>query len=124
MFGDSFKTKEIKDRTFQISLLPAGEGIQMAQKLSTLVLPILEGAGEDEVEIDFMKIATGLSASIGDKELLAIIHRLVKGLAVDGKEVKFDDYFRGNYGELIQVIAFALQENFGSFFEGLATVGE
>jgi hypothetical protein len=124
MFGESFKTKEISNKTFQISLLPAGEGIQMAQKLSTLVLPILEGAGGDELELDFMKIATSLSASIGDTELLTIIKRLLKGLAVEGKEVAFDSYFSGNYGELIQVVAFALQENFGSFFEGMATVSE
>ena len=123
MFGDSFKTKEINSKTFQISLLPAGEGIQMAQKLSLLVVPLLEGADGEELELDFMKVATNLSSSLGDNDLLLIIKRLLKGLAVDGKEASFDDYFRGNYGELIQAVAFALQENFGSFFEGLATVG-
>lgn len=124
MFGNSFKTKEINNKTFQISLLPAGEGIQMAQKLSTLVLPLLDASDGDELELDFIKIAASLSSSLGDNDLLTIIRRLLKGMAVDGREENFDEYFRGNYGVLVQVVAFALQENFGSFFEGMAIVGE
>lgn len=122
--SNKIKVKEINGKTFQIYLLPAGEGIGMAQKLSGLIAPMLEQGANDEVSVDFIKVATSLSTSLGDNELLLIIKRLLKELAVNGSEVSFDDYFTGNYGELINIVAFALQENFGSFFEGLATIGE
>lgn len=120
MFKLKVSTTTIKDKDFQIELLPAGEGIAMAQKLSTLVLPILSNTN-GEFSFDFSKLATALSVNISEKEFLLIIKRLLKGLCVDGKEVAFDDYFQANYGELLKIITFALTENFGSFFEELAS---
>lgn len=120
MFGNRVRTKEINGKTFQIHLLSASNGIIIAQKLSSIVATMMGSTSSDEIDIDFSKIATALSTNISEKELLEILGKLLKDMAIDQKAVNFDEYFSGNYGELISVITFALQENFGSFFEGMA----
>lgn len=124
-FGENVVKTEIKGVSYQLYLLPAEEGIVMAQKLGQLVIPLLDGDSSDgEIELDFSKLAKNITSSISDKDFLAIIKRLLKESTADGKEINFNNYFRANYGTLIKLIAFALKENFGSFFEGLATLGE
>lgn len=119
MFGNRVKTTEINGKEFQIHLLRASDGVTIAQKLSTIVATFLETDDKGEVDLDFSKIAKAVTSSLTDKELLEILSKLLKGMAVDGKEISFDEYFSGNYGELIKILSFTLQENFGSFFEGM-----
>lgn len=121
-FGDNVIKKTIKDTEYQLYLLPAEDGIVIAQKLSQLVLPLLSASDgkEGEFSFDFAKLATALSMGISDKELLTIIKRLLKEATANGKQIEFNSYFRANYGTLVALLAFSLKENFGSFFEGLA----
>jgi hypothetical protein len=124
MFNLQVEKIEIKGKEFQIELLPAGEGITIAHKLSTVILPLVSFDGEEGLNLDFGKLATSLTTSLGDKDLLNVIKRVLKNLCVDGKEVVFDNYFRANYGELIKILTFAFEKNFGSFFEELVTSEE
>ena len=124
MFKLKVETTEIKGKEFQIELLPAGEGIAVAHRLSTVILPLVSFDTEGGIDLDFGKLASSLTTSLGDKELLQVIKKLLKNLCVDGKGVDFDDYFQANYGELIKILTFAFEKNFGSFFEGLATSDE
>lgn len=125
MFKLKVEQTEINGKTFQIELLPAGEGIAIAHKLSTVVLPLVSIEGDDnQIKLDFGKLATSLATNLGDKDLLNVIKRVLKGLCVDGRGVDFDDYFQANYGELLKVITFAFEKNFGSFFEALVTSDE
>jgi len=124
MFNLQVEKIEIKGKEFQIELLPAGEGITIAHKLSTVILPLVSFDGEAGINLDFGKLATSLTTSLGDKDLLNVIKRVLKNLCVDGKEVVFDNYFRANYGELIKILTFAFEKNFGSFFEELVTSEE
>ena len=128
-FSSKFKKKTINDKEFQITLLGAGDGIKMVTQLSDILLPVLgeasQGAKEgEELTLDFAKVAKAIAMSMDNVDILAIITRLLSGLAVDGKEVKLDEYFVANYGELIAVVAFALTENFSSFFEAMDMFGE
>lgn len=129
-FEARIRQKTIKDKTFQIYLLKAYEGTAMAHKLTEIVLsviPSLKGAANqdtDEVDVDFKEIAKVVFEKLSEKDLIDIISKLLRELAVNGRQVNVDDYFAGNYGELIAVVGFALQENFGSFFDGLAMLGE
>lgn len=126
--GKNVRTVQIGEKEFQIYVLPAGEGIVMAQKLSKIVMPLFAlptGADEDddhEINISFVEIATKVTESLDDTEVLKMILRLTKEFAVDGKPQNFDTYFSCNYGELVQLMSFAISENFGSFFEGLGTI--
>lgn len=122
MLNKKIKQTTINGKEFQIYLLRAGEGVLLAKKLSGLVASFLTTNDEGEVTIDFSKIAEGLSESLSEKDFVEIINKLLKELAVDGRQINFDDYFSGNYGELVQILSFAIQENFGSFFEGLGTL--
>ena len=42
---------------------------------------------------------------------------LFQGATVDDFPLNIDTYFQANYGEFIDYLAFALEANFGSFFE-------
>lgn len=112
----------INGKSVQIYMLRAGVGIAMAQKLGTLAASFFSTEG-DSVDIDFGKIADGLSKKLSYEELKIMIDALLKDIAIDNKEVNFDEYFSGNYGLLIKILAFALKENFGSFFEELDILG-
>lgn len=127
-FDRLVRKKTINGKEFQIHLLGAGDGIQTVTQISDLLIPLMGavqgGADEDgNVDLDFGKIATVFAMHMGNLDILAIITRLLKGLAVDGSEVKIDEYFVANYGELIAVMAFALQENFSSFFDAMDMLG-
>lgn len=130
IFGKKVRVEEIKGKKVQIYVLPAGEGIAMATKLAEVALPMLGGLGKDmqdgvtEADVDFGKIALAISGSLDKVDILAIIKRLLKDVTIDDSAVNFDDYFSCNYAELIAIMAFALKENFGSFFDVMDILGE
>ena len=130
IFGKKVRIEEIKGKKVQIYVLPAGEGIAMATKLAEVVLPMLGGLGKDmqdgvtEADVDSGKIALAISGSLDKVDILAIIKRLLKDVTIDDRAVNFDEYFSCNYAELIAIMAFALKENFGSFFDVMDILGE
>jgi hypothetical protein len=126
--GQHVRTKEINNKSFQIHLLGAGAGIKTVTELGDIILPVIgsmQGAtdADGNAEVNFAEIAKAITMNMDKVNILEIIQRLLKDLAVDGSEVKIDDYFIANYGELIAVVAFALQENFSSFFDGMDMLG-
>ena len=113
-----------EEKEIQIYKLPASEGIVMGTKILKLILPVLGGFADEmfseetkEVPKTFSEISTRLVTQMDNVDILGIIKRLLSELAINRKEVDFDNYFMGNYGELILVVEFALRENFNSFFE-------
>lgn len=113
------KTEQISGNTVQITLLPATEGITMAKELAEVVVPTVGTfyQGISEGNVDFEGLSMVLISEMGKLNITEIIHRLVRGMAINGGDVNFDEYFMANYGLLIQIIAFALKENFQSFFD-------
>jgi hypothetical protein len=122
--NNRIKQTTIDNRSIQINLLKAGVGIAMSQKLGGLAATFFEKDGEGEMSIDFAKIFRGISSELKFEELDMMLRSLLSGIAIDNKGIDFDEEFAGNYGFLIKVVTFALQENFGSFFEGLDILGE
>jgi hypothetical protein len=113
------RSKKIDGKTVIIYLLPASKGLAVAQKLSTLLLPTIgtfANGSQDGEGIDFQDAALVLTTNLVDFEVEETIKSLFEGLTVDNNEVEFDTYFMGNYGMLTEIIAFAVQENFSSFF--------
>lgn len=118
------KQTKIDGRDIQIYLLKAGVGIAMAQKLGGLAATFFSKEEDDTMTIDFVKIFKGLSSELKFDELDMMIKALLSGIAIDGKDIDFDEEFAGNYGFFVKIMSFALQENFGSFFEGMDILGE
>ena len=124
-------TKEVNCTDYTIQLLPATSGLAMSLEISKLLAPSvgagLDGFGHDELlhgkATTFSGVAKLLATQLGTVDVSGMVKALLNNLEADGKKVNFDTHFRGNYGDLIQLIEFALKENFESFFteSGLKT---
>lgn len=104
----------------QIILLPAGEGLATATRLFRTFAPSLGAiitTLEEDGSIDFMAIAYTLTEGLEDFDINALVLRLLDQFTINGMQQNFDDYFVANYAELVEILAFALKENFGSFLE-------
>lgn len=119
MLGLNFvKQTTINEKQYQIYLLPTGEGLRIAKTLAQTFLPMWgEFLGAYNTgELDYHSLALALVTELESFDVEALTRRLLKELSVNGAEINFDEYFRGNYGELVEITAFAIKENFGSFF--------
>ena len=119
LFNNARK-KTINGKEVTIFLLPASKGLVTAKKLSQVLLPTI-GAFADGTSgdgLDLSMPAAILVDSLDSLDVMAIVSILLEQMCVDGREVNFDEYFMANYGELFEVIKFALEENFSSFFTG------
>lgn len=121
----------IKDDEYTVHLLPTTVGLAMSLEISKLLMPSL-GAGIDGFRHDeilhgapttFADLGKLLVGQMGDVKIVEMIKALLGNVEVSGKKIDFDTKFRGNYGTLLQLVEFALKENFESFFteSGLQT---
>jgi|26BtaG_2_1085354.scaffolds.fasta_scaffold05197_5 hypothetical protein len=117
-------TKEINGVNYTLHLLPATVGLKMSLEISKLLAPSI-GASFDGLRHDellhgapktFSDLATLLSTQLDKVDVADLISALLSNVEVDGKKINFDTHFRGNYGSMIQLVEFALRENFESFF--------
>lgn len=118
------KTAErtINDKQVKIVLLGAIKGIKISTQLSKVVFPAI--AAVQEGRGDFKDLIQSAISSLEEVDLSNIIKELFDGATVDEFPIKPDDYFAGNYGELLDFMAFALEANFGSFFESKLLKGQ
>lgn len=125
-----FKFKTINGKKVQIHLLGGLDGLERVQEVSPLLIPIFgiiqgstaaqleEGIEQKDLKIDFMSIGKSFVLNMKDIGVRKLVEDLLEGMAVDDNPIKdLNDYFAGNYAELIAFTAFAIQENFGSFLE-------
>lgn len=114
------KSKEINGKTYNIILLGTREGLSVSMKIGKAILPAVVdvvGAMRGADELNFTDAVNHLFTQLTDKEMGEILDKLFKGSTADDFPINWDTYFRGNYGELCDVVAFALEANFSSFFE-------
>lgn len=107
--------KTINDKEVKIVLVGAIDGIKMTTQLSKILFPVIGSIRGDSTNISDIAIAALEYAD--ELDLEGIIKKLFDGATVDEFPIKPDTYFSGNYGELVDYLAFALEANFGSFFE-------
>lgn len=119
-------SKQINGKEYTIHLLPATAGLKMSLEISKLMAPSV-GAGLDGLRHDeilhgspttFTDLAMKLVTQMDQVNVVELVGALLGKVEVGGSRINFDTHFRANYGELIQVIEFALRENFESFFTG------
>jgi len=118
---------QINGKKFRIHLLPAiTKGIPIARRLLNVIAPAvggtLDGMRHDDLIHGVPKTFTEMSLVVCQQLEKAEVHNLIfellKNLEVDDKQVDLDEYFAANYGEMVEVLEFALRENFQSFFTG------
>lgn len=113
----AFKTveKEINGKEVKIVLVGAIEGIKITTQLSRVLFPVIAAMKDNKANIvDLVGEALEHTDEI---DLEHIIKKMFDGATADEFPIKPDTYFSGNYGELVDYLAFALEANFGSFFE-------
>lgn len=125
LLNKQFKKKEIDGVVYQISLLKGREGFRTAMDLAKVVAPVLgstfDGVRHDEYIHGAPKTWTNMALLLIDQmdkidvESL-IFDKLLRGLVVNGQQVDIDSFFLANYSVLIELLVFALKENFGDFF--------
>lgn len=120
MFNDK-ASKEFTDKngdtvTLNIVLLPAAKGIPLATKLMSVA-----GAALGTENSNLISVLYQVSDKI---DFFDIAKTLFAGATVNSSQTSFEDmplnpdkFFSGNYGQLVDFLAFALEANFGSFFE-------
>jgi len=125
------KKINVGDKEYVIRVLPAGVGMKMGLRLVKIVTPLLGGVmddlssnsdlfGEDDT---FTKLASKMVLVLEEEQLDEIVHSVLSSAVIIEKgkiprDLDFDNDFMANYGELIEVLAFALKENFSSIFQG------
>ena len=117
--------KEINGKRYSINLLPASKGFKIFFRLTKTLAPTLASLADNMInkdaimpEVDHMltQAVMLLTDRLDENDFLAISTELLKGLRVDGSEVDFETFFRGNYGELLVLLEWSLKANFADAF--------
>ena len=121
--------KNIGGKNWTVTQFPAGEGIRILSRLTTLIGPTVAGLAGNagsisdltkmDIKGDVLQIAVQqLVSKLDENDTLSLIKRLLSGTRYENKEVVpvFDIAFQGDYLTLFKVLAFVLKVNYGSFF--------
>lgn len=102
--------------------------LQDAGRLGDILSPVVAGLKKDDYDMGIgavlLKSGGGVVAQLKNPEFLVVVEHLFDSMAVDGKEFKLKApgwklHFMGKVGDLPQVLAWALKEQFGDFFVGV-----
>lgn len=119
------ESRVINGKKVNIVLLGARDGIKMSMKLGKIVVPTFAQmlsslTNKDKKEapmVPFKDLVEACFDRIEEINLEEMATLLFQGATVDDFPLNIDTYFQANYGEFIDYLAFALEANFGSFFE-------
>lgn len=119
------ESRVINGKKVNIILLGARDGIKMSMKLGKIVVPTFAQmlsslTDKDKKEapmVPFKELVEACFDRIEEINLEEMANLLFQGATVDDFPLNIDTYFQANYGEFIDYLAFALEANFGSFFE-------
>ena len=118
----AIKTAErtINDKEVKLILVGAIDGIKITTQLSKVVFPAIAAMSKEKgkkTEFDVFGMIEAILENADELDLETIIKKLFNGATANEFPIKPDDYFAGNYGELVDYLKFALEANFESFFE-------
>lgn len=124
------KYKTIDDKTtgkagnYSVTQLPAFRGLKMLARLTRTVGPALAKLADaeqgGEIGVAALGDAVGaLCEKLNDAEIEGITRELLAGATVDEQPLlsQFDMHFAGKPELALQVLAFAVEVNFGGFFD-------
>ena len=111
------ESRVINGKKVNIILLGARDGIKMSMKLGKIVVPTFAQMLSSLTDKDKKELVEACFDRIEEINLEEMATLLFQGATVDDFPLNIDTYFQANYGEFIDYLAFALEANFGSFFE-------
>ncbi|EHZ8238427.1 hypothetical protein K6R49_003729 [Escherichia coli] len=117
MSAPKIKSKDINGKTVVITLLGAKDGIKMSKLLMTRILPSVTTLANGAATQNLAAAMKDLVMTLEDVDLYEMTEKLFANATVNDFPINPNDYFSGNYGEYLDFMEFALEANFGSFFE-------
>lgn len=121
--------KTIGGGTYELTQLAGVAGLKVYRKLHKWVLPALAAVtkvlgDEGGAKVALRDALPDLAERIGDlaasDEGWALIEELLVGLRYNGQPVNHNAHWPEHYGDLYEVVWFALQLNFGAVFRDAA----
>lgn len=123
----NFRQINIKGSDYHFKLLDGRTGFRVGLALNKIILPLIgesvDAGRHDDVfhgaPRTFKSMAETLITQLDNIEAEKIIFDDLFGyLVVDGQQVKLENVIIGKYDVLIELVTFALKENFGELFAG------
>ncbi len=121
-----YRKTKIGDKEYTIRLLTAFPALRIGKRLMSVVLPAvggtLDGLREDDYGTTpktFTELALVLCDQLDGIEFDELAVELLGGSLCNGIEIKnLDAHFQGEIEGMIELLIFALKENFGKLFMG------
>lgn len=114
---------ELDGVRYEVQLLSTSSSFTTGQELVTLIAPSLGAAADgffssnpDESKMTFAEVAILLIGQMGDVDILNIIKLQLAGATADGILIDFETHFRGNLGQLVNLLEFTMKENYSGLF--------
>lgn len=115
--------KEIEGVKYKIRLLNTSAAYSSFESITKLILPASGAAIDGTLDKNYFEADQTLTTAamllvkqMGEIDTLTIIKDLLFEAEADGEQINFEAYFRGRFDLLIQVVSFAIKENYGSLF--------
>lgn len=116
------ETRTINGHEYHCTVFPGRKGFQLQARLARIVAPVLAGiqlgeAGsimDASIQFDGGKLAQAIIAALNPKDLDDLCLALFESTHRDERPLNstgFDEAFAGNYGEILQAIAFVIETN-------------
>lgn len=108
---------------YELRLLNTSAAFNTFESITKLLLPAtgaaIDGAS-DKFQFDgdqtCATAAMLLVKQLGDVDTLELIKTLLEGAEVEGEDLDFEEHFKGRFDLLIDLLTFAVKENYGSLF--------
>jgi len=123
--GLGIRQKNIGSDVYTLELLPTIIGLKVTAKLTTLFAPVLGSMADSseskpfimpEEDATWSQAALLLVGQMDKVDVVDLIVVLLSSIKKNGQAVDIDQDFKGEYGDLLELVVFSLKENFGSFF--------
>ena len=122
-----YKSRTIDGVNFRIRLLNTDEGLDVLEKLNSIIVPVFASYKEMQEGITdnfYSEVAAYIVARTKDIDIKNTIRTLLQEtyvgsmkMSFDGKgSVDYSSYFSGKYALLFKVVGFALEINYPDFF--------
>ena len=126
-----YKHIEINGDLYKVKMIGGRKGVGIALKLKAMALPLigqgLDGLKQENNYFEAPQTFTQMAMILAEK----MEHHEIENLILDSilyevsvkkgskfEVIDWDEFLIANYGALIPLLAFALKENFQSFFTG------
>lgn len=131
MGGIQLYETTINGSKFEVNNLAADKGVETFAIIAGLAEGALDMLGVElkardaasdiagqEVAAVALRMAASVISQIGKQRVAVVplIKTLMNNLRRDGKQIKFELDFAGDYGTLTQLVAWLIEVNFSSFF--------